>query len=139
MAGSFSNTLEEMVLKWAFRGDSVTRPTSWYVGLATASIADTDGLADITEEDDANYARQSISFDTPSLNASGNQEIANDAQIDFPAYDSNADNAVTHAFVATTTDNTGKLLGYITLDDSKQPSAGEVLSFSAGDLKINQD
>lgn len=138
MAGSLVNVAEDLALNCIFR-DAGTKPTEWYVGLATASINEDDGLSDITEEDDANYERQSIEFTSPSDNGDGAQEIENDAQIDFPAYDSDADNGVSHAFIATSSDNSGDLLAVIELDESKSPVSGEVLSFDAGGLKINID
>lgn len=136
---SLTNYTEETVLNAFFRGATFVSPATVYVGLATAAITDTDDLATIVEEDDANYARQTITFGAPVDNA-GAAEIANDALVSFPAYAANASGAVTYGFVTdAASGTTGNVLAWFAFTEGKQALAGEVVTIPAGDVTINLD
>lgn len=138
MAGQLANEGEALALNLLFR-NAATPPTGIYLGLATAAIADTDTLADITEENDANYARQAINFTAPTQ-VGGKGTIDNDADIQFGPWDVDADVAITHAFLTdASSGTTGNLITYFTLPESKSPAAGETLTVPLGDCIFDID
>ena len=123
MAG-LTNEGEELALNLLFRNTGEI-PTNVYLGLATASIDDTDTLSSITEENDANYNRQEINFSAPEQ-ISGDGTIKNNSEIVFGPWSADADNPITHAFITdASSGTTGKLLSAFELPESKQPSAEE--------------
>lgn len=54
----------EMILNFMFNSQSVTRPTSWYLAWHTGLPGDDGADNEQTVGGDANYARQSITFDS---------------------------------------------------------------------------
>lgn len=142
MAGSLTDAGEMLALNLLFRNTG-TMPSNIYLGLATATIDDTDDLSTITEEDDSAYARQAVTFTTPADNGSGAMEITNDAAIEFGPWGSVADNAVTYAFLTdaqtgnTTSD--GDILAWFELPQSKTPASGETLTVPLNELVFDID
>lgn len=73
---NISNYNENLLLNWALTTASVTRPSSWYIGL----FSDTPGLiidqpsSEITNDD---YSRQVVSFATASSGSTSNISIVN--------------------------------------------------------------
>lgn len=135
MAGSLTNAGETLALNSLFRGtDDI------YVGLATSQVTETDGLANIVEEDDANYLREIITFTVPVLDGSGLSKIENDTLIEFPAFSTAADNNIIYAFIAKeATATTGDIIAYADLGAGKLPGAGDKLFIPAGGLVITLD
>lgn len=62
MAGSKSNSLENLVLTWALTAGAVTRPSSWYIGLFTdaAGLATDQPTTEATTGNCPGYARQQV-------------------------------------------------------------------------------
>ena len=75
-----SNFLEDAVLNYFFRGESVTRNTNVYVALYMTDPTDSDSG---TEVNGGAYARQLVSFGAPTQQ-SEQAVIANNARIEFP-------------------------------------------------------
>lgn len=125
MANNASNWLEELLLKWAFTNASVTRPTTWYLGYATASAE-----GSVTEPVGNGYARMAVTW-TPTESPSGTWTIANSALIDFPAASGGNHGTVTHlvAFDALTS---GNYMANIPLAVSQVINDGNILRVAAG-------
>lgn len=75
-----SNFLEDAVLNYFFRGESVTRNTNVYVALYMTDPTDSDSG---TEVNGGAYARQLVSFGAPTQQ-SEQAVIANNDRIEFP-------------------------------------------------------
>ena len=74
---SFTNAYETHLLQYLLTTDSVTRPTSWYVGLFTSDPTDTGAAG--TEVSGNGYARTAVTFSVSGDTAS------NTAGVEFPA------------------------------------------------------
>jgi len=61
---SFSNAAEDLIVTWMFTTTAVTRPTAWFVSLHTDDPGET-GANEVVVGTDADYVRQSITFDDP--------------------------------------------------------------------------
>ncbi len=135
MAGSLTNAGETLALNSVFRGiDDI------YVGLATSVVSETDGLANIVEEDDVNYARELVTFAAPVDDGSGVYKIENDSLIEFPALSAAADNEITYAFITKEASAaTGDIIAFSDLGAGKLPGAGDKLYIPAGGLVISLD
>jgi len=122
MAGELSNAGADLALNTLFRTDTM------YLGLATATIDDTTDLSTVTEEDDANYERKTISFSAPT-DVGGKQTIKNSGAVAFDAWAENASSAISWAFITTVaTLSSGNIIAYFALPTAKQPAAGETLT-----------
>lgn len=117
-----SDWLRNEATKYFFLTTSMgTRPPGWEVALIK------DDGNEVASGDDANYARQSISFqDTGSVG-----RVENDAAISFPAAESGASYTIAEFAVY---DTNGNLLVQQALEFSKTIEGGDVVSFAIGDL-----
>ncbi len=132
-----SNQGKNLILRSFFNGETVI-PADFYIGLATAAITPDDSLADIEEEDDANYERQLITFTDPEIdNQNHIVTIKNDSIINFPQYAAEATKLVTWCFITDElTGTTGDLLGAGELNTPLQLPAGETVIIDVGDQEI---
>lgn len=138
MAGQLSNAGEELALNMLFRNTG-TKPTNVYLGLTTVAVAEANGLADITEEGDATYARQEITFAAPAQEG-GKGTVKNSAAINFGPWTANALAPITHAFITdVSTGTAGVILAYFTLPDAKSPVLGETLTVPIDNLVFDLD
>lgn len=126
---SFSNTLENTILDWAFTAGAATRPTAWYLALYTAAPSDSGGGTEVTG---GSYARQSIG----AFSVSGNV-ASNASQIDFPTA-TGSWGTVTHIGVFSAVSG-GTLYAWAPLTTSKSIASGDVFRVPAGDLDITLD
>ena len=78
MAGSFSDYLEDKVLKHVFTNTSYTPAATLYVGLFTAAPTDAGGG---TEVSGGSYARQSMAF---TVSGSNPTLATNSSAVEFP-------------------------------------------------------
>ena len=136
---SFSNYLEDKILKHVFTNTTYTPPATVYVGLFTSAPSDAGGG---TEGSGGSYARQSASFTVSGTNPT---EAANNAGIEFPAATANWGTiAYMGVFDASTS---GNLLAYAQLTDpadfltplSKTINTGDVFRINSSNLKIRLD
>jgi hypothetical protein len=127
MAGSFSDYLEDKVLKHVFTNTSYTPATTLYVGLYTAAPSDTGGG---TQVSGGSYARVAVTF-----TVSGTTTLCtNSASIDFTAATASWGTVVAvGVFDASTA---GNLLAWADLTASKVIDTGDVFRIGAGDLDI---
>jgi len=136
---SFSNYLEDKVLKHVFGGVAYTAPTTIYVGLFTAAPGETGGG---TEVSGGSYSRQAAAFTISGTNPT---EAANTAAVEFPTATANW-GTITYIGVYDAS-TAGNLLAYAQLTDpadfltplSKTVNTGDVLRFNAGNVKIRLD
>jgi len=127
MAGSFTDYLEDKILKHVFTNTSYTSPTTVYVGLFTVAPTDTGGGTEITG---SGYARKSAAF-----TVSGTGTLAtNSAAIEFDAATGSWGTIVAIAIFDALT--TGNMLAFADLTTSKTIATGDVLRIPAGDLDI---
>jgi len=127
MAGSFTDYLEDKILKHVFTNTAYTSPTTVYVGLFTAAPTDTGGG---TEVSGSGYARKSAAF-----TVSGTGTLAtNSAAIEFDAATGTWGTIVAIAVFDALT--TGNMLAWADLTTSKAIATGDVLRIPVGDLDI---
>jgi hypothetical protein len=125
---SFSNTFETTVLKWTLTTDSVTRPTTWYLGLFTSDPTDA-GTG--TEVSGNGYTRKAVTFSVTGDTAT------NTAAIEFDAATASW-GTVTHVAVFDAS-TSGNMIVHSALTTSKAVSSGDILRVPAGDLDITLD
>lgn len=126
---SFSNTFETHVLQYVFTTDSVTRPTSWYVGLFTADPTDTGSGA--TEISGNAYARVSATF-----TVSGNAATTS-AAVEFAAA-TGSWGTISHIGIFDASTG-GNLIAHSALTASKAIANGDVFRIPSGDIDITLD
>ena len=127
MAGSFTDYLEDKVLKHVFTNTAYTSPTTVYVGLFTVAPSDTGGGTEVSGN---GYARKSAAF-----TVSGTGTLAtNSSAIDFDAATGTWGTIVAIAIFDALT--TGNMLAFADLTTSKSIASGDVLRIPAGDLDI---
>ncbi len=127
MAGSFSDYLEDKLLKHAFTNTSYTPASSLYVALYTVAPSDTGGG---TEVSGGSYARTSVSF---SVSGTGTL-CTNSAAVEFAAATASWGTIVAVSIY----DNTsgGNMLAWADLATNKTIDSGDIFRIPAGDLDI---
>jgi hypothetical protein len=136
---SFTNYLEEKLLKHVLTNTAYTAPATVYVGLFTAAPGETGGG---TEVSGGAYARQAGAFTVTAGNPS---EAVTSAAIEFPAASASW-GTVTYAGVFDAATG-GNLLCFAELTDPatfttalpKTITTGDVLRINAGNLKVRLD
>ena len=126
---SFVNAFETTVLQWSLTTDSVTRPTTWYVGLFTSDPTDTGAAG--TEVSGGSYARTAVTFSVTGDTAS------NTAAVEFPAATASW-GSVTHIGVHDASSG-GNMLVHAVLSTAKTIADGDVFRIPTGDLDITLD
>lgn len=126
---SFVNAFETTVLQWSLTTDSVTRPTTWYVGLFTSDPTDTGAAG--TEVSGGSYARTAVTFSVTGDTAS------NTAAVEFPAATASW-GSVTHIGVHDASSG-GNMLVHAALSTAKTIASGDVFRIPTGDLDITLD
>lgn len=127
MAGSFSDYLEDKLLKHAFTNTTYTPAATMYVGLYTAAPTDAGGG---TEVSGGSYARVSVSF---SVSGTGTL-CTNSAAVEFTAATASWGTIVAvGVFDASTA---GNLLAWADLTVSKTIDTGDIFRIPTGDLDI---
>ena len=137
MAG-FTNYLEDKVIGHRFGGTAYTAPTTWYVGLQTASPSDS---AAGTEVSGGAYARQAVAW---TIASGGIAQASNTSAITFPAATTDW-GTVTHAGVYDSASG-GQLVAYeqltktdFTTANPKTVNTGDIFKIDAGNLKVQLD
>lgn len=126
---SFVNSFETTVLQWGLTTDSVTRPTTWYVGLFTSDPTDTGAAG--TEVSGGSYARVAVTFNVTGDTAS------NTASVEFPTATANW-GTVSHIGIHDALSG-GNMLVHGSLTTSKAIDSGDVFRIPTGDLDITLD
>lgn len=126
---AMSDYLENEILDHILGTGAYTAPTTVYVGLSTATLADD---ASGTELSGSGYARQSATF-----NAAASGTADNSAAIEFPAATASW-GTVSH-FGIYDAASSGNLLIHGAFTTAKLIDSGDILKISAGDLDISAD
>lgn len=129
MAGSYTDYLEDKVLRHVFTNTTYTPPATIYVGLFTVAPTDTGGG---TEVSGTNYARQSAAF---SVSGTGTT-ATNSANIEYPAAGSAWGTVVAVALFDAST--AGNMLAWADLISSRSITAGDIFRIPASGLTITQ-
>lgn len=124
---SFSNTYETIVLKFAFNADSVTRPTSWYLGLFTSNPGEGGG----TEISGNGYTRKAVTFTVSGDTAT------NSGAVEFDVA-TGSWGTISHVAVFDASSG-GAQIAYAALTTAKAIDTGDVLRFPVGDVDITLD
>lgn len=126
---SFVNAFETTVLQWSLTTDSVTRPTTWYVGLFTSDPTDTGAAG--TEVSGGSYARVAVTF------AVSGDTASNSAAVEFATATAGW-GTVSHIGVHDALTG-GNMLVHGALTTSKAIDSGDVFRIPSGDLDITLD
>ena len=121
-----SNFLENALINATLRNTSYTSPTTTYLALYTSDPTDADTGTEVTG---GSYARQAITFSSPS-----NGVTSNSAAIEFPTATASWG---TIGYVGIRDAVTsGNLLYHTALDASKVIDSGDIFRISSGNLTV---
>jgi hypothetical protein len=127
MAGSFSDYLEDKLLKHTFTNTAYTSPTTLYVALYTAAPTDTGGGTEISG---SAYVRTAVSF-----SVSGTSTLCtNSAAVEFAAATGAWGTIVAIAIFDAST--AGNFLAWSDLTTSKTIATGDIFRIPVGELDI---
>ena len=122
---------EQAILDVFFR--AATAPTTFYLGLYNDTPVETDGLSDLTGEPSTfGYAREEITRDNtgwPTLALDSGDYQLTSATVQFGATGGSW-GPVTYAVLATTANDTGLLIAFVALSQSRTLNDGETLDVS---------
>jgi len=121
-----SNYLENALINVTLRATAYTAPTTVYLALYTTDPTDADTGTECTG---TSYARQSITFGSPSNGVS-----TNSAAIEFPQA-GGAWGTITHIGIRDAL-TVGNLLYHTPLDASKTIATGDVFRVAVGSLSV---
>lgn len=133
MANNFTDYLETAIINHFLKaGAAVTQPTSHTLGLFTSDPAEASTGG--TEVSGGAYARQAITFTTPTANGTA-MRTSNAAQISFPAASASW-GTITHYVIF---DNSGNRLIAGPLAASKTIGNGDIFQVPAGNFTLDID
>ena len=125
---SLTNAFETHTLQYLLTTDSVTRPTSWYIGLFTSDPTDT-GSAGTEVSTGTGYARTAVTFTVSGDTAS------NSAAVEFPAASGGNWGTISHIGVMDASTG-GNMIVHSALDTAKAINDGDVFRIPTNDLDI---
>ena len=125
---SLTNAFETHTLQYLLTTDSVTRPTSWYIGLFTSDPTDT-GSAGTEVSTGTGYARTAVTFTVTGDTAS------NSAAVEFPAASGGNWGTISHIGVMDASTG-GNMIVHSALTTAKAINDGDVFRIPTGDLDI---
>jgi len=125
---SLTNAFETHTLQYLLTTDSVTRPTSWYIGLFTSDPTDT-GSAGTEVSTGTGYARTAVTFTVTGDTAS------NSAAVEFPAASGGNWGTISHIGVMDAATG-GNMIVHSALDTAKAINDGDVFRIPTNDLDI---
>lgn len=128
MAGSFSDYLEDKVLKHVFTNTAYTAPTTLYVALFTVAPSDSGGG---TEVSGTAYARQAMTFTVSGTNPT---QAVNNAAVEFPTAGSAWGTIVAAAVFDAS--SAGNMLAWADLTSNKTIASGDVFRFPSSSFTI---
>ena len=130
---SLSDSFETHTLKYLLTTDSVTRPTSWFVALATTDPTDSSLGTEVSTSGTA-YARQAVTFTVSGNNAS------NSSAIEFPEATASYGTVVAVMIMpASSGGSASDMIAHAQLTTDKAIASGDIFRIPAGDLDINID
>ncbi len=130
MAGSFSDYLEDKLLRHVFTNTSYTSPTTIYVALYTVAPTDAGGGTEVSTTS-TGYARQTGAF---SVSGTGTT-ATNSAAIEYPTATSNWGTIVAVGLFDAA--STGNLLAWADLTTNRTIGSGDIFRIPAGSLTVS--
>lgn len=130
MAGSFTDYLEDKVLKHVFTNTAYTAPTTLYIGLFTVAPTDAGGGTEVSTAG-TNYARQSMAFTVSGTNPT---QAANTAAVEWGTAASSWGTIVAAAVFDAASG--GNMLAWGDLTANKTISAGDVFRFPISNFTV---
>ena len=127
MAGSFSDYLEDKLLKHAFTNTTYTPASTLYVALYTVAPSDSGGG---TEVSGSSYSRTSVAF---SVSGTGTL-FTNSSAVEFAAATASWGTVVAVSVYDASTG--GNMLAWADLAANKTIDSGDIFRIPAGDLDI---
>jgi len=119
---------EESILESFFRGEAAYTPAGFYVRLCNDTLVETDTLITIQNEMSGNgysaqtLERSTVGFPTKELDATDYRIVSK--ELTFTAVAGNI-GPVTTAYLATTSDNSGKLIAFVDLAMTRTILSGD--------------
>lgn len=136
-AGEISNYLANILLDFMFRNQAFSQPTNTYVGLTTATIADTNTGSTVTEVSGGSYARVDVNPNggsSPTWDLAASGVVDNTHDISFPEA-TGSWGTVVATFIADASSG-GNLLFYDNALTDQAVASGDTVVFPAGTLDI---
>ena len=128
MAGSFTDYLEDKLLKHTFTNTAFTSPTAVYLGLFTSAPTDTGGGTELSGNA---YARQAVTF---AVSGTSQTLATNSSAIEYPTATASWGTLVAVAgFDASTS---GNMLAWADLASNRTVGSGDIFRIPANDLDI---
>lgn len=130
MAGSFSDYLEDKVLKHVFTNTSYTSPTTVYAALYTVAPTDAGGGTEVSTSS-TGYSRQSMAF---TVSGTSPTQAANSAAVEYSAATASWGTVVAMGVFDASTG--GNLLAWADLTTSRTINSGDIFRFPASAVTI---
>lgn len=130
MAGSFSDYLEDKVLKHVFTNTAYTSPTTLYVALFTVAPSDTGGGTEVSTSGTA-YARQAMGF---TVSGTSPTQATNSSTVEWSTATASWGTVVAAAVFDASSG--GNMLAWADLTSNKTISAGDVFRFPASSFTV---
>ena len=134
MAAGFSDYFEDKVLGYLFGNVAYSLPSTYYIGLWTASLSDSSTGSTAGEVSGGSYARQSVSNNSSNWDASSGGATANTNLISFPMATASW-GTVTYVGICDAS-TAGNLIAYAQLTAPVSVSQYDTVIFQPGDLDI---
>jgi hypothetical protein len=131
--GSFSDWLENSLLDHAFKGTSMSQPTSLFIALCLSTIEEDDTGATLPSEVSGGaYVRTECStWDAASAGATENSQV-----VTFPEATAVWGTITDFAIVDSGTAAQGNCFGFGKVTTSKRIATGDTAKFATGDIDI---
>jgi hypothetical protein len=134
MAAGFSDYFEEKVLGYLFGNVSYSLPSTYYVGLWTASLSDSSTGSAAGEVSGGDYARQAVTNDSSNWTAATAGATENVNLIAFPMA-ATSWGTVTYVGICDALTG-GNMIAYAQLNSSVAVAQYDTVIFQPGDLDI---
>ena len=128
MAGSFTDYLEDKLLKHTFTNTAFTSPTAVYLGLFTSAPTDTGGGTELSGNA---YARHAVTF---AVSGTSPTLATNSSAIEYPTATASWGTLVAVAVFDAST--SGNMLAWADLASNRTVGSGDIFRIPANDLDI---
>lgn len=130
MAGSFSDYLEDKVLKHVFTNTAYTPASTLYIALYTVAPTDAGGGTEVSTSG-TNYARQSAAF---TVSGTSPTQAANTSAVEWGTASASWGTIVAAAVFDAST--AGNMLAWADLTNNKTIASGDVFRFPASSFVV---
>lgn len=130
MAGTFTDYLEDKVLKHVFTNTAYTAPTTIHIGLFTAAPSDTGGGTEVSTVS-TGYTRQTVALTVSGTNPT---LATNGSAVEWSAATASW-GTITHIALFDAA-SAGNMLAWADLTTSRLVNSGDIFRIPVGDLDI---